>query len=151
MWSRASITGTTPWCASSRTASPPRRRSSFARPEDRSCPQACRSQSGPVVPSSPGPADSPSPAAGPSPVRDADVHKLGPSIYWVSARDIHSHGGRVSTTQIELDPKLLAEAAAVLGTRTKKETVNEALRRVVQDEIRRQHLDELASGELPDL
>jgi len=39
----------------------------------------------------------------------------------------------------------------VLGTRTKKETVNEALRRVVQDEIRRQHLDELASGELPDL
>ena len=57
----------------------------------------------------------------------------------------------MSTTQIELDPKLLAEAAAVLGTRTKKETVNEALRRVVQDEIRRQHLDELASGELPDL
>ena len=57
----------------------------------------------------------------------------------------------MSTTQIELDPKLLAEAAQVLGTKTKKDTVNEALRRVVQDEIRRRHVDELASGALPDL
>ena len=57
----------------------------------------------------------------------------------------------MSTTQIELDPKLLAEAAKVLGTRTKKATVNEALRRVVQDEIRRRHVDELAGGALPDL
>ena len=57
----------------------------------------------------------------------------------------------MSTTQIELDPRLLAEAAQVLGTKTKKDTVNEALRRVVQDEIRRRHVDELASGALPDL
>ncbi len=57
----------------------------------------------------------------------------------------------MSTTQIDLDQGLLAKAAKVLGTRTKKDTVNEALRRVVQDEIRRRHADELADGALPDL
>ena len=57
----------------------------------------------------------------------------------------------MSTTQIDLDQALLAKAAAVLGTRTKKDTVNEALRRVVHDEIRRHHVDELAGGALPDL
>lgn len=57
----------------------------------------------------------------------------------------------MATTQIELDQGLLAKAAKVLGTRTKKDTVNEALRRVVQDEIRRRHVDELAAGALPDL
>jgi Arc/MetJ family transcription regulator len=57
----------------------------------------------------------------------------------------------MSTTQVDLDPKLLAQAADVLGTKTKKDTVNEALRRVVQDAIRRRHVDELAGGALPDL
>jgi Arc/MetJ family transcription regulator len=57
----------------------------------------------------------------------------------------------VSTTQLDLDQSLLAKAAAVLGTRTKKDTVNAALRRVVQDEVRRRHVDELAGGALPDL
>jgi Arc/MetJ family transcription regulator len=57
----------------------------------------------------------------------------------------------MSTTQIELDSTLLAKAAEVLGTRTKKDTVNAALRRVVQDDIRRRHVEELASGALPDL
>jgi Arc/MetJ family transcription regulator len=57
----------------------------------------------------------------------------------------------MSTTQIDLDQGLLAKAAKVLGTRTKKDTVNEALRRVVQEEIRRRHVDELADGALPDL
>jgi Arc/MetJ family transcription regulator len=57
----------------------------------------------------------------------------------------------MSTTQIDLDQELLTKAAEVLGTRTKKDTVNEALRRVVRDEIRRRHLDELAHGALPDL
>ena len=59
--------------------------------------------------------------------------------------------GPMSTTQIELDQDLLARAAAILGTATKKETVNEALRRVVLGELRRSHLDELAGGALPDL
>jgi Arc/MetJ family transcription regulator len=55
------------------------------------------------------------------------------------------------TTQIELDQDLLARAAEILGTATKKDTVNEALRRVVLGELRRRHIDELADGALPDL
>jgi Arc/MetJ family transcription regulator len=62
-----------------------------------------------------------------------------------------SPGGFVSTTQIELDQGLLDQAATILGTKTKKATVNEALRRVVQEELRRRHVDELAGGALPDL
>ncbi|HEU5416123.1 MAG TPA: type II toxin-antitoxin system VapB family antitoxin [Streptosporangiaceae bacterium] len=57
----------------------------------------------------------------------------------------------MATTQIELDQDLLARAADILGTATKKDTVNEALRRVVQGEMRRRHLEELAGGALPDL
>ncbi len=57
----------------------------------------------------------------------------------------------MSTTQIELDQELVERAASILGTRTKKATVNEALRRVVQAEDRRRHLEELAAGALPDL
>ena len=57
----------------------------------------------------------------------------------------------MSTTQIDLDQDLLRQAAAVLGTSTKKATVNEALRRVVRDELRRHHVEELANGALPDL
>ena len=57
----------------------------------------------------------------------------------------------MSTTQLELEPGLLEQAASILGTTTKKATVNEALRRVVQSETRRRHLDELASGALRDL
>lgn len=57
----------------------------------------------------------------------------------------------MTVTQIDLDSSLLEQAAAILGTPTKKATVNEALRRVVQSELRRAHLQELASGSLPDL
>lgn len=57
----------------------------------------------------------------------------------------------MATTQIDLDQNLLQQAAAILGTPTKKATVNEALRRVVQDELRRRHVEELANGALPDL
>jgi Arc/MetJ family transcription regulator len=57
----------------------------------------------------------------------------------------------MSTTQIELDQDLLDAAADILGTKTKKATVNEALRRVIHTEARRRHLDELAAGALPDL
>jgi Arc/MetJ family transcription regulator len=57
----------------------------------------------------------------------------------------------VSTTQIDLDQELLTKAADILGTATKKDTVHEALRRVVLGELRRRHLEELAGGALPDL
>jgi len=38
----------------------------------------------------------------------------------------------VSATNIEVNPELLADAMRLLGTRTKKDTVNTALREVVQ-------------------
>jgi Arc/MetJ family transcription regulator len=57
----------------------------------------------------------------------------------------------MATTRIELDQELLSQAATILGTTTNKSTVNEALRRVVQEELRRRHVDELAAGALPDL
>jgi Arc/MetJ family transcription regulator len=64
---------------------------------------------------------------------------------------VHPGEAAVSTTQIELDQELLEQAASILGTTTKKATVNEALRRVVRSEARRRHLEELAAGALPDL
>lgn len=57
----------------------------------------------------------------------------------------------MATTQIDLDQDLLDRAAAILGTSTKKATVNAALRRVVEEELRQRHIDELAAGALPDL
>jgi Arc/MetJ family transcription regulator len=57
----------------------------------------------------------------------------------------------VTVTQIDLDAGLLEQASVILGTHTKKATVNEALRRVVQDQVRRAHLEDLAGGALPDL
>ncbi|MGP3971638.1 type II toxin-antitoxin system VapB family antitoxin [Streptomyces sp. 6N223] len=57
----------------------------------------------------------------------------------------------MTATQVDLDDELLAQAADILGTTTKRATVNEALRRVVALETQLRHLDELASGALPDL
>jgi Arc/MetJ family transcription regulator len=57
----------------------------------------------------------------------------------------------MTATQIDLDDRLVTQAADILGTTTKKATVNEALRRVVALEIQLRHLEELASGALPDL
>jgi Arc/MetJ family transcription regulator len=57
----------------------------------------------------------------------------------------------MATTRIELDQELLSQAAAILGTTTKKSTVNEALRWVVREELRRRHVGELADRALPDL
>jgi Arc/MetJ family transcription regulator len=42
----------------------------------------------------------------------------------------------VARTVIDLDDKLLAEVAKALGTRTKKETVNSALREVMENRRR---------------
>lgn len=62
----------------------------------------------------------------------------------------------MSKTLIDLDDELLAEAAVAFGTATKKETVNEALRRAVSDaRARREHalarLQELAQDSAFDL
>lgn len=57
----------------------------------------------------------------------------------------------MAKTLIDLDEALLAEAMAVLGTRTKKDTVHRALAEVVASGRRREHLELLTSGGLPDL
>ncbi len=54
-------------------------------------------------------------------------------------------------TLIDIDDDLLAQARAVLGTRTKKDTVNQALAAAVAAARRREHLELLRSGGLPDL
>lgn len=57
----------------------------------------------------------------------------------------------MSRTLIDVDDDMLARAARALGTATKKDTVNAALAEVVKAELRRQHMDHLAAGGLPDL
>ncbi|GAA3773136.1 type II toxin-antitoxin system VapB family antitoxin [Micromonospora maritima] len=57
----------------------------------------------------------------------------------------------MSRTIIDVDDDLLAEAAEILGTGTKKATVNAALQAVVNREKRREFADWLKSGGLPDL
>ncbi|MET7835570.1 type II toxin-antitoxin system VapB family antitoxin [Micromonospora sediminicola] len=57
----------------------------------------------------------------------------------------------MSRTILDVDDDLLAEAAEILGTGTKKATVNAALQAVVNREKRREFADWLKSGGLPDL
>ncbi|WP_406042089.1 type II toxin-antitoxin system VapB family antitoxin [Micromonospora sp. NBC_00898] len=57
----------------------------------------------------------------------------------------------MSRTILDVDDELLAEAGKILGTTTKKSTVNAALKAVVDREKRRQFADWLKSGGLPDL
>lgn len=49
---------------------------------------------------------------------------------------VGSGGGAVSRTVIDLDDELLAEVAQALGTSTKKDTVNTALREVLDNRRR---------------
>jgi Arc/MetJ family transcription regulator len=53
-------------------------------------------------------------------------------------------GARMTTTQINLDDQTLAEAARVLGTKTKVDTVNSALRAVVAQHRQRSMLERAA-------
>ncbi|MFF0252021.1 type II toxin-antitoxin system VapB family antitoxin [Micromonospora zamorensis] len=57
----------------------------------------------------------------------------------------------MSRTILDVDDQLLAEAGVILGTTTKKATVNAALKAVVDRAKRRQFADWLKSGGLPDL
>lgn len=56
----------------------------------------------------------------------------------------------MSNTLVDIDDKLLADAAALLGTKTKKATVNGALAEFVAAARRRQYVEELRNGEYPD-
>jgi Arc/MetJ family transcription regulator len=57
----------------------------------------------------------------------------------------------VSRTILDVDDELLAEAAKIFGTKTKKATVNAALQAAVNREKRREFADWLKTGGLPDL
>ncbi|MCI4062059.1 type II toxin-antitoxin system VapB family antitoxin [Micromonospora sp. R77] len=57
----------------------------------------------------------------------------------------------MSRTILDVDDELLAEAAKIFGTTTKKATVNAALQAAVNREKRREFADWLKSGGLPDL
>jgi Arc/MetJ family transcription regulator len=57
----------------------------------------------------------------------------------------------MAKTLIDVDEDSLAAAAEVLHTKTKKDTVNAALKAVAALAARRRDLQRLASGGLPDL
>lgn len=57
----------------------------------------------------------------------------------------------MTKTLIDTDDARLAEAARVLGTKTKKDTVNAALAEVIALAARRRDLARLTANGLPDL
>jgi len=52
---------------------------------------------------------------------------------------------------VDIDDELIAEAQQLMGTATMKETVNTALRQLIETELRRIHLRRLETGEGTDL
>ncbi|WP_227998682.1 type II toxin-antitoxin system VapB family antitoxin [Nocardia australiensis] len=52
------------------------------------------------------------------------------------------------TVRIDLDQKLLAAAASIMGTASSNATINEALRRIVVHERQLRHLERLAANML---
>lgn len=56
----------------------------------------------------------------------------------------------MTRTLIDTNDELLERAKAVLGTRTKKDTINAALAQVVALNARRQFLDDARRGDLAD-
>ncbi len=57
----------------------------------------------------------------------------------------------MTKTLVDIDPTLLEGAKRQLGTRTIKDTVNQALEEVVARALRQMLADLLVSGGLPDL
>jgi len=57
----------------------------------------------------------------------------------------------MAKTLVDVDEEQLAAAQEVLGTATKKDTINAALRQVTAMAARRRDLQRLVSGGLPDL
>ena len=52
-------------------------------------------------------------------------------------------------TTVDVDRELADEAAAILGTKSLKDTVNGALREIVNGKYRRQLADRIRAGTLP--
>jgi Arc/MetJ family transcription regulator len=65
--------------------------------------------------------------------------------------DILIAGGAMPKTLVEIDEEYLVRAQKALGTTTKKDTVNAALREVAALAARRRDLRRFISGGLPDL
>jgi len=57
----------------------------------------------------------------------------------------------MAKTLVDVDEEQLAAAQEALGTATKKDTINAALRQVTAIAARRRDLQRLVSGGLPDL
>lgn len=57
----------------------------------------------------------------------------------------------MAKTLVDIDEERLAQAKQLLGTSTKKDTVNAALKEVVAAAARRRDLDRLIGGQLADL
>jgi Arc/MetJ family transcription regulator len=57
----------------------------------------------------------------------------------------------MSKTVIDLDEDLVQRAADALGTTSKKATVDQALRRVVMEQMRSRHVERFRSGDNHDL
>ncbi|MDA8370809.1 MAG: type II toxin-antitoxin system VapB family antitoxin [Nocardiopsaceae bacterium] len=57
----------------------------------------------------------------------------------------------MSKTLVDIDDELLADAQAALGTRTKKDTITQALRNAVAEQMRRAEFEFWAQGGTQDL
>lgn len=57
----------------------------------------------------------------------------------------------MTKTLIDVDDDLLAEAGKILGTSTKKDTVNQALDEIVKRQRREELIEWLTSEDAPDL
>jgi Arc/MetJ family transcription regulator len=57
----------------------------------------------------------------------------------------------MTKTLIDIDDQWLNKAAELLGTKTKKDTVNRVLEEWVKAQLRVRHLEWLASDDAPDL
>jgi Arc/MetJ family transcription regulator len=60
-------------------------------------------------------------------------------------------GGRVTRTLVDIDDDNLAAAARVLGTKSKKDTVNAALLEVLRRQMVTGYFHHMATDPLPDL
>ena len=66
-----------------------------------------------------------------------------PSGLYIQDMELRIYSGPMSKRLVDIDDELLAEATAVLGTATMKETVNRSLESVVQAARRRRHAERL--------
>lgn len=80
----------------------------------------------------------------------ADPYAEQPGYLLAYTLDIRREEMTVTRTLINTDDDLLDRARALLGTSTKKDTVNAALAEVVALDARRQFLDDARRGDLAD-